>query len=267
MLVRRISPAPRSTPSRAHSTASRPAGGRPPATTTPPPPAPPPPPRPPPRRAPRGGPPAGDHPLPRPVVAPLGVDRQHHALRAEHVGHLADELGPGDRRAVDADLVRARVEHALRVADRPDPAPDREWDEDLVAHPPRQVDHRVALVRGGGDVEEDELVRARPVVEGGELDRVARVAQLQELRALHHAPGVHVQTGDDPLEVHGCATVAADMTTSADASLWLATAPPTDYAPLDADTEVDVAVIGGGITGLTTALLLKRDGFRVAVLE
>jgi glycine/D-amino acid oxidase-like deaminating enzyme/nitrite reductase/ring-hydroxylating ferredoxin subunit len=57
------------------------------------------------------------------------------------------------------------------------------------------------------------------------------------------------------------------MTTSADASLWLATAPPTDYAPLDADTEVDVAVIGGGITGLTTALLLKRDGFRVAVLE
>jgi glycine/D-amino acid oxidase-like deaminating enzyme/nitrite reductase/ring-hydroxylating ferredoxin subunit len=30
---------------------------------------------------------------------------------------------------------------------------------------------------------------------------------------------------------------------------------------------VDVAVIGGGITGLTTALLLKRDGARVAVLE
>ena len=58
-----------------------------------------------------------------------------------------------------------------------------------------------------------------------------------------------------------------DMTTSADASLWLATAPPSDYAPLDADIEVDVAVIGGGITGLTTALLLKREGLRVAVLE
>src|SRR3954470_15173474 len=57
------------------------------------------------------------------------------------------------------------------------------------------------------------------------------------------------------------------MTTSADASLWLDTAPPTDYAPLDAETEVDVAVIGGGITGLTTALLLKRDGARVVVLE
>ena len=30
---------------------------------------------------------------------------------------------------------------------------------------------------------------------------------------------------------------------------------------------MDVAVIGGGITGLTTALLLKREGLRVAVLE
>jgi glycine/D-amino acid oxidase-like deaminating enzyme/nitrite reductase/ring-hydroxylating ferredoxin subunit len=49
--------------------------------------------------------------------------------------------------------------------------------------------------------------------------------------------------------------------------LWLATAEPTAYAPLDADLEVDVAVIGGGIAGVTTALLLKRDGKRVAVLE
>ena len=31
--------------------------------------------------------------------------------------------------------------------------------------------------------------------------------------------------------------------------------------------EFDVAVIGGGIAGLTTALLLKRDGARVAVIE
>jgi glycine/D-amino acid oxidase-like deaminating enzyme/nitrite reductase/ring-hydroxylating ferredoxin subunit len=50
-------------------------------------------------------------------------------------------------------------------------------------------------------------------------------------------------------------------------SLWLDTAEPTAYPSLDRDLEVDVAILGGGITGLTTALLLKRTGARVAVLE
>jgi glycine/D-amino acid oxidase-like deaminating enzyme/nitrite reductase/ring-hydroxylating ferredoxin subunit len=51
-------------------------------------------------------------------------------------------------------------------------------------------------------------------------------------------------------------------------SLWMATSESTGYASLSGDAgHVDVAVVGGGITGLTTALLLKRDGLRVAVLE
>lgn len=50
-------------------------------------------------------------------------------------------------------------------------------------------------------------------------------------------------------------------------SLWLATAQPAAYPALQADVEVDVAVIGGGIAGISTALALKRDGARVAVLE
>jgi glycine/D-amino acid oxidase-like deaminating enzyme/nitrite reductase/ring-hydroxylating ferredoxin subunit len=56
-------------------------------------------------------------------------------------------------------------------------------------------------------------------------------------------------------------------TTSAGQGLWLATAPPSHYPALTGDADVDVAVIGGGIAGMTTALLLKRDGARVAVLE
>jgi glycine/D-amino acid oxidase-like deaminating enzyme/nitrite reductase/ring-hydroxylating ferredoxin subunit len=59
----------------------------------------------------------------------------------------------------------------------------------------------------------------------------------------------------------------AIATTSKRESLWLTTAPATGYEPLDRDLEVDVAVLGGGIAGLTAALLLKRDGARVAVIE
>ena len=40
-----------------------------------------------------------------------------------------------------------------------------------------------------------------------------------------------------------------------------------DYAPLESDRSVDVAVVGGGIAGLSTAMSLRDRGLTVAVLE
>ena len=50
-------------------------------------------------------------------------------------------------------------------------------------------------------------------------------------------------------------------------SLWFQDTTRPARAPLDRDLTVDVAVLGAGIVGLTTALLLERQGARVAVLE
>jgi len=51
-------------------------------------------------------------------------------------------------------------------------------------------------------------------------------------------------------------------------SVWMATdAGPPTYPPIDETLTVDVAVLGAGIAGLTTALLCQREGLRVAVVE
>ncbi|MDS0477875.1 FAD-dependent oxidoreductase [Natrinema sp. 1APR25-10V2] len=50
-------------------------------------------------------------------------------------------------------------------------------------------------------------------------------------------------------------------------SLWLATTPTTEYGPLEDGLDVDVAVVGGGITGLSAAINLKEAGRSVAVFE
>src|SRR3954465_13575190 len=62
---------------------------------------------------------------------------------------------------------------------------------------------RGAALVGGGDVEEDELSRARGVIALGELDWVAGVADVHEVRPLDDPSGVDVQARDDSLVMHG----------------------------------------------------------------
>ncbi|MBI4733576.1 MAG: FAD-binding oxidoreductase, partial [Rubrobacteridae bacterium] len=50
-------------------------------------------------------------------------------------------------------------------------------------------------------------------------------------------------------------------------SLWIDTSPDTDYPLLSEDVEVDVAIIGAGIVGITTAFLLHESGKKVALID
>ena len=41
----------------------------------------------------------------------------------------------------------------------------------------------------------------------------------------------------------------------------------TDYPKLQGEISVDVAVVGGGFTGISTALRLIENGYKVAIVE
>jgi len=58
-----------------------------------------------------------------------------------------------------------------------------------------------------------------------------------------------------------------NLTSGANISNWMASTEPISYASLTKDINVDVAVVGAGIAGLTTAYLLGREGKNVAVIE
>ena len=126
----------------------------------------------------------------------LHIEREHEHLRAEAVGDLVDQVGPRDRGRVHADLVGADAEEPRDVVGRAHPSPDGERDEDLFGGAPHDVVGRRALVDGGGDVEERELVGALREVLAGEFDGVAHVAEVLEVDALHDAPSGDVEARD-----------------------------------------------------------------------
>src|SRR5690606_17188227 len=76
--------------------------------------------------------------------------------------------------------------------------------EDLRSDLLDDVQDEVPAVGARGDVEEGEFVGTLLVVPPCDLDGIARVTQVDEVDALHHAPRGDVEAGNDSLgEAHG----------------------------------------------------------------
>ena len=127
-----------------------------------------------------------------------GVDGDDHALAAEFLRRLPDELGAGDGGGVDRALVGAGEQQAANVFGSADAAADGERQEDALSGAGDDVEDGVALLVAGGDVEKGKLVGAGGVIKRGLLDRIAGVTQGDEVDALDDAAVLHVEAGNDP---------------------------------------------------------------------
>ncbi|MCS3600790.1 FAD-dependent oxidoreductase, partial [Bacillus sp. JUb91] len=50
-------------------------------------------------------------------------------------------------------------------------------------------------------------------------------------------------------------------------SYWTSSIQLPEYPSLENDMQVDVIIVGGGITGITSAYLLINEGLKIAVIE
>ena len=148
----------------------------------------------------------------------LGVDRHHDALVAEFLRRFLDESAPVDRRGVDRYLVGAAREQLADVVDRAHAAADGKRHEAGLRRARHHVVDRVAVFVAGGDVEEAQLVGAGRVICDGRLDRIAGVAQIDEIDALDHAAVFHVEAGNDADLEHQAAALAVRISLSASAA-------------------------------------------------
>src|SRR5207244_5536558 len=83
------------------------------------------------------------------------------------------------------------------IGHRADAAAHGQRDENLASGARHHFGHDGAGVAGCDDVQEDQFVGAIAVVAAGEFDRVAGIAQVDEVDALDDAASGDVETGDD----------------------------------------------------------------------
>src|SRR5690606_37382790 len=115
--------------------------------------------------------PAAHHRLVERAI-PAGVDADDDALTAKAFRALGDQVGGAHGGAVDRGLVRPGEQRIADVLNGAQPAADAEGDEDCVGDVLNNVEHGVAPLVRGADVEQDQLVRALGVVYTRVLDRV-----------------------------------------------------------------------------------------------
>ena len=92
---------------------------------------------------------------------------------------------------------RSRISSSVRI-----PPPTVQRHEDHLGRAAHHVEHDFAPLVAGGDVQKDQLVGPFALVARGHLDRIAGVAQVDEIGSLDHPAAIDVEAGNHALGKH-----------------------------------------------------------------
>ena len=107
---------------------------------------------------------------------------------------------------VDCDFVGAGADNGARIFERANAAAGGERNGELGGDAANGVEKCRAAIARGGDVEDHEFVGALRVVTCGERDRIAGVAESDEVDAFDDANAVGIEAGNDAVrEAHAAA--------------------------------------------------------------
>ncbi len=133
---------------------------------------------------------------------PLGLDRQHDALRSELPHGLREQFRVPDGIRVDGDFVGARPQHSADVMERLDAATDRERNKKLLSDSFDKVKIDTATVQTRDNVHVHQLVGTRRIVRMGKGGRQAHDTQSFHVYSLNDVRAFDIQTRNDADGAH-----------------------------------------------------------------
>ena len=125
------------------------------------------------------------------------INGDHNRLRAKFIARFFHQLWVGHGRSIDADFIRARIQQASHIAHLTHAAADGERNKYLLGHALDNVENQAALIRARRDVKKRDFIRAFIVILFRDFNRIACIAQIDEINAFDDATRVDIEAGDD----------------------------------------------------------------------
>jgi len=136
------------------------------------------------------------------IILETSIDGTDALLPTKALGDLGDELRTAQGGGINRHLVGTGSEETLDVGKLVYAATYREGDGDLGSNAADEVGESATAFVGSGDVEIDKLVSTHEAVLLAKFDRVAGIAEVDELNAFDGGTVLDVETGDDAFGKH-----------------------------------------------------------------